>query len=113
MSVQVTPDPGELGKRACAVEQVDDGAQDGAVEPGVLEGELLSAPASQADALPGGEASLPEHLLRGVDAPDAGSPIGESRGEPTRAAADVEDPPSATSSSRSSNQLESTGRSRS
>jgi hypothetical protein len=70
---------------------VHDEAQDRALEPGVLEGQLLGAPAFQTDAFARGRTSDREHPLGRIDAPDPSTPLGERRGERARPAADIED----------------------
>jgi hypothetical protein len=70
---------------------VNDEAKHHALEPGVLERQLLGAPELQPDALAHGRPRDREHLLGRVDAPDPRAPLGERRREGARAAADVED----------------------
>jgi hypothetical protein len=71
---------------------VDDEAHDRALEPGVLEGQLLSASALEPDALTDGPACDREHLLGRVHAPDARTALGKRCRERARPTADIEDP---------------------
>ena len=84
-------DAPELGERARPVPEVQRELRHRALEPGVLERQLLGDALLQPDACRHATARDLQHLRRRVDAPHlAALPLGERGGETPRAAADVE-----------------------
>ena len=103
--------------RPAAVDEVDDEAKDDALEPAVLERQVLGAPSLRPTRLRR-PPSRPRASPRTGRRPRPARPARRARARGARAAADVEDAPAAkvalaTRSSTSSHQLSSIGRSRS
>ena len=86
--------PGDLEEGTIPVDDVNHESHDGPLEGALPERQRLCSRLSKRESLaPEAGSRRSEHLRRGLDAPNPSAALRESSGDPTGAAADVENPP--------------------